>query len=71
MMTRKDYRIVAAGIAEAAASFGRISHEAAVVETVATSIARELWANSGLDANGNRRFDKERFLRAALGREER
>ena len=60
MMTRKDYRVIAYAIREA------LDGKFAPTPTdVAEAIAAALYANSGLDSNGNRRFDRERFLAEA------
>jgi hypothetical protein len=62
-MTRKDFRIIAEAIREARERLGEQGREA--LEVATTELARALSANSGLDQNGNRRFDRERFLREA------
>jgi hypothetical protein len=66
MMTRKDYRAIAAAIREA----GQIHkaygfNEQMTTGIVAEFIASTLEANSGLDINGNRKFDRDTFLKAA------
>ncbi|HEU4865006.1 MAG TPA: hypothetical protein VFT76_02055 [Actinomycetota bacterium] len=63
MMTRKDYRVVAAAIREIVEVYD--PDELGGIRQVAEAIADGLRANSPLDRNGNRSFDPERFLREA------
>lgn len=59
-MTRKDYRVIAGAIRLAI----RDTYEPRVFDVV-DAISDALEANSPLDRNGNRSFDRERFLREA------
>lgn len=59
-MTRKDYNALAEAI--------RVTlrdHVDPTVADVAESIADTLYDAGGLNLNGNRRFDRDRFLKAA------
>jgi hypothetical protein len=59
-MTRRDYRLIAAAIRSSID--GQFEPK---IDDVVDAIADALEDAGGLDANGNRRFDRDRFLEAA------
>lgn len=63
-MTRKDYIRLAAALSRARTTYERPNWNNAI-DAAAREIADELNEDSGFDRNGNRRFDRERFLKAA------
>jgi hypothetical protein len=63
MMTRKDYRVLADTIRAERIEWlqtGGVGVKA--LDSLAKSIASTFYANSGFDGNGNRKFDRDRFL---------
>jgi hypothetical protein len=66
-VTRKDYILIAAALRDS-----RMGSDEATPETdtqwtnTVNAIARALRDDSGYDINGNRRFDRSRFMKAAL-----
>ena len=71
-MSRKDHRTIAAAIRTERELYEDESipggiHARVALGMLARRLADEFYANSGRDAQGNRSFDRYRFLDAALG----
>lgn len=59
-MSRKDYRLIAEAIRATHERFPQDSREADVIESLARTLAASL-------ATDNYRFDRDRFMKAAIG----
>jgi hypothetical protein len=67
-VTRKDYVRLAAALQSAqpySDNSGVLRHKCEAWKLTVLAVADALADDSGYDLNGNRRFDRERFLKAA------